>query len=167
MPTSAAGNKPALALRTRASDRASRTPGGFSLIELIVVVALIAVASAGVTLSMRDSAADALERDAQRLAAVLESARAQSRANGALVTWQTHTGGFLLQGLFRPQVAQSWLSDHTRVQPGAPVVLGPEPLIPAQSIGLTSTTSTSPAWWVVSDGLRPFQAQRTPEWTTR
>ena len=160
MPTSAAGNKPARAPRTRFPDHACRTSRGFTLIELLVVVTLIAVATAGVTLSLRDSAADALERDAQRLAAMLESARAQSRASGAPVAWQAQTGGFVVQGLFRPETAQTWLSDHTRVQPGAPVVLGPEPLIQPREIVLYSALPGSRRLRVVTDGLRPFEVRR-------
>jgi prepilin-type N-terminal cleavage/methylation domain-containing protein len=62
MPTSAAGSKRPLAL-----------PQGFTLLELLVVVALIAVATAGVSLSLRDSAQSALQRDAERLAVLLET----------------------------------------------------------------------------------------------
>ena len=141
----------------------SRHSPGFTLIELMVVVALIAVATAGVMLSLRDSAADALERDAQRLAAVLESARAQSRASGAAVLWQAQANGFALQGLPRPASAQAWLSDHTRVQPTPPLVLGPEPLIPPQRIELYSANQPQQRLWVGSDGLRPFEVQRNPQ----
>jgi len=49
MPTSAAGSK-----------RPSALPQGFTLLELLVVVALIAVATTGVSLSLRDSAQSAL-----------------------------------------------------------------------------------------------------------
>ena len=72
MRTSAAGNKPA----------SLHSAQGFTLLELLVVVALIAIATAGVSLSLRDSADSALERDATRLAALLETARAQARASG-------------------------------------------------------------------------------------
>jgi general secretion pathway protein H len=156
MRTSAAGNKPALF-----------TARGFTLLELLVVVALIAIATAGVSLSLRDSADSALERDATRLAALLETARAQARASGLPVVWRNTPTGFVFEGLPAPGLPQRWLHAHTHTTAPQAVVLGPEPLIPAQSIALTSTTGTSPTWWVVSDGLRPFQAQRTPEWTAR
>ncbi|MFM7026188.1 MAG: prepilin-type N-terminal cleavage/methylation domain-containing protein [Limnohabitans sp.] len=133
---------------------------GFTLIELLVVVALIAVATAGVTLSLRDSASDALERDAQRLAAVLESARAQSRANGTPVTWQAQAGGFALQGLPHSPNSQAWLSEQTRVQAGPAVVLGPEPLIQPRQILLYSALPGGHSVRVVTDGLRPFEVRR-------
>ena len=156
MRTSAAGNKPALF-----------TAQGFTLLELLVVVALIAIATAGVSLSLRDNADSALERDATRLAALLETARAQARASGLPVVWRNTPTGFVFEGLPAPGLPQRWLHAHTHTTAPQTVVLGPEPLIPAQSIALTSTTGTSPTWWVVSDGLRPFQAQRTREWTAR
>lgn len=150
MPTSAAGNEP---------GRARRTQRGLTLIELLVVVALIAVATAGVTLSLRDSALDALERDAQRLSAMLEAARAQSRASGTPVLWQSQEGGVVWQGLPRTP-AHSWLSNHTRAQSGPPVVLGPEPLVPPQQITLYSTQSPGLRLWVATDGVRPFAVRR-------
>ncbi|HYK00068.1 MAG TPA: prepilin-type N-terminal cleavage/methylation domain-containing protein, partial [Burkholderiaceae bacterium] len=48
---------------------------GFTLIELMIVMALIAVAVGVVTLSLRDPAAAQLDREAVRLAALLEAAR--------------------------------------------------------------------------------------------
>ncbi|HRN65296.1 MAG TPA: prepilin-type N-terminal cleavage/methylation domain-containing protein, partial [Alicycliphilus sp.] len=62
--------------------------GGFTLLELLVVIAIIALATAGVGLALRDSGATALQREGERLAALLESARAQSRASGAAVRWR-------------------------------------------------------------------------------
>ena len=158
MPTSAAGSKH----RPRCPHRTAAGVRGFTLIELMVVVALIAVATAGVTLSLRDSAMDTLERDAQRLAAVLEAARAQSRASGVAAIWQPLAEGYVLQGLPKASPAQSWLSPHTRLQPGSAVVLGPEPLIPPQQIGLFSAQNGQTRLWVATDGLRPFEVRREP-----
>ena len=157
MPTSAAGNKPALPLWPVAP---AARPRGFTLIELMVVVTLIAVATAGVMLALRDSAIDALERDAQRLAAVLESARAQSRASGVAAMWRAQGDGYVLEGLPQTRPVQAWLSDQTRVQPGPAVVLGPEPLMAPQQIGLYSARSGNTRLWVVTDGLRPFEVRR-------
>ena len=67
---------------------------GFTLLELLIVMAIMAMATAGVSLAMRDNAQTALERDAQRLAVLFESARAQSRTTGIGVYWHTTDNGF-------------------------------------------------------------------------
>jgi len=122
----------------------------------MVVVALIAVATAGAVLAMRDGASSALERDAQRLAAVLESGRAQARASDLAVVWQTLGQGFVLRGLPRPETPQTWLSTDTRVQATTPVLLGPEPLMAPQRIELYSASQPQLRVTVATDGLRPF-----------
>lgn len=157
MPTSAAGNKLSPPPCWSGQCQGVR---GFTLIELLVVICLIAIASAGVSLALRDSADGALERDAQRLIAVLESARAQARANGSPVVWRAQGHGFVLVGLPRSQALQTWLSEHTRVEPGSALVLGPEPLLPPQSITLLSAQKPGLQLHIGSDGLRPFAVTR-------
>jgi len=51
----------------------------------MVVVAIIALGTAVASLALRDNEGAVLARDAERLAALLESARAQSRAAGVPV----------------------------------------------------------------------------------
>ena len=131
MPTSAAGSK-----------RPPALPPGFTLLELLVVVALIAVATAGVSLSLRDSAHRALQRDAERLAVLLETGRAQARANGLPVVWRTQDNtpnavqSFVFEGLPPPGLPQNWLAPSTRATPGSAITLGPEPLIEPQAVAL-------------------------------
>ena len=70
-------------------DRASRVKArGFTLIELMVVVAMIAIATAVASLALRDPAAAKLEQEAVRLASLLESARAEARASGVAARWE-------------------------------------------------------------------------------
>jgi general secretion pathway protein H len=158
MPTSAAGSK-----------RPSALPQGFTLLELLVVVALIAVATAGVSLSLRDSAQSALQRDAERLAVLLETGRAQARANGLPVVWRTQDNSsnpkqsFVFEGLPPPGLPQNWLDESTRAAPGSAVTLGPEPLIEPQAVALSTPQSPGQTLWVVTDGLRPFKVQSTRE----
>lgn len=167
MPTLAAGNKLRLTswrtpLHRRARAPARRRHRGFTLIELLVVLAIIAIGTAAVSLSMRDSAQTALERDAQRLATLLDTARARSRASGVPVVWRAQSQGdrqiFMFEGLPGTPLATTWLDAQTRSLSTTPLLLGPEPLIGAQSVVLShaAASGASPRLWVSTDGLRPF-----------
>lgn len=160
MQTLAAGNKPAR------GPWQAKPARGFTLLELLVVIALIAIATAGASLALRDSADSALDRDAQRLAALLESARAQARASELTVVWRTQASGFVFDGLPTPGLPRQWLAPTTQAS-AAPILLGPEPLIPPQSIALSSSTRPDRRLWVVTDGLRPFAVQNSPSMEQR
>ena len=139
---------------------------GFTLIELMIVVALIAIASSIVSLALRDPAATRLEREAARLSALLEAARAESRASGVAARWEAHKEqadepGFRFLGL--PEAIElpgDWLGEGVRAEiPGArAVLLGPEPLIPAQRILLRLDRQYL---LMGTDGLGPFTVLET------
>lgn len=129
---------------------------GFTLIELLVVVAIIAIASAGVSFALRDSGANQLEREAQRLAALLESGRAQSRSTGVPVLWSPTDGGFRFDGVPADTLPQRWLADTTQVRGSVTLRLGPEPIIGRQQVVLESTALPGRSLRVATDGLRPF-----------
>lgn len=129
---------------------------GFTLLELLVVVAIMALATAGVGFALRDSTASDLERDAQRLAALLESARAQSRMSGNAVRWHSTEGGFAFDGLPGSTLPDRWLYPDTRAADTGWVTLGPEPLIGNQRIVLSSSAHPDRNLNVITDGVRPF-----------
>jgi general secretion pathway protein H len=131
---------------------------GFTLIELLVVIAIIAIASAGVTFAMRDSSQTRLEREAQRLAALLESARAQSRSSGTPVSWRVTPDGFRFEGLATGALPQKWIGEAITVQGPDSLQLGPEPIIGKQSIVL-SAGAAGQSLRIATDGLRPFTVQ--------
>ncbi|HEY1090707.1 MAG TPA: prepilin-type N-terminal cleavage/methylation domain-containing protein [Burkholderiaceae bacterium] len=160
MPTSAPGNK--------LSKR------GFTLIELMVVLALIAIATAAISLSLRDPEAEQLEREAERLSALLESARAEARSTGLLVSWAPVDGNapmpndlnaspddqFRFTGLPPSlDLPRRWLADPVQVEiEGATaLVLGPEPMIAAQRLRLRLGDAQLV---LATDGLAPFAIQR-------
>lgn len=136
---------------------------GFTLLELLVVVAIIAIGSAGVAFALRDGAQSQLEREAHRLAALLESARAQSRSTGVPIRWVVNGSGFLFVGLPSGALPTQWLDATVAVS--APMngtttlTLGPEPLIGRQTLVLSSTDATGRQISLVTDGLRPFAVQ--------
>ena len=137
-------------------------PRGFTLIELMVVIAIIALGMAVASLALRDGEANALERDAERLAALFESARAQSRAAGVPVVWRTTAAGFAFEGLpasAAPMPTQ-WLDGQTNALGNAPLVLGPDPIIGAQSVLLQRGAGSQAQLRVATDGLRPFTVER-------
>ena len=61
---------------------------GFTLVELLVVLLLIALVSGMASLALRDGGDFRLEREAMRLAALLESGRAEARASGVAVRFE-------------------------------------------------------------------------------
>lgn len=154
-------------MRTLAAGSKRLEGLGFTLLELLVVVALIAVATAGVSLSLRDNAESALARDAQRLASLLEAARAQARASGVAAQWQPTATGFEFVGLPRRTLPSQWLNDSTRAFVTVPIVLGPEPMIGPHTVALSfvppNAQNPPTRLWVVTDGLRPFAVQNQAE----
>ena len=141
---------------------APRSQRGFTLIELLVVVTLIAIASGIASLALRDPAASQLEQEAARLAALLESARAEARASGRAVRWEPRgnpAGGADFRFVGLPESAklpQKWLAEGVTadVIGARAVVLGPEPLIGAQRIVLSLEDRRLT---LATDGLGPFE----------
>ncbi len=168
MPMSAVGND-----RWRAPlvNAQHRLQWGLTLIELMVVTLLIAVAVGGVSLSLRDQSATALDREAQRTVSVLEAARAQARGSGVAMLWVALPEGFAT--LAAPQAGSTvqvplgavtpWLSAQTQVQIlGASgqgqtaLVLSAEPMMPPVSLLLDVAGRQVR---VATDGLRPFRVE--------
>jgi general secretion pathway protein H len=147
---------------TGAAPRRGTRAAGFTLLELLVVLAIMAAATAGVGLALRDSSATRLEREAQRLAALLESARAQSRSTGLAVRWRAVEGGFRFEGLPRSGLPDRWLDDGIEVQGPGVLLLGPEPILPRQEVVLVSTQPPQRSLRVATDGLRPFTVSAEP-----
>jgi general secretion pathway protein H len=149
MPMSAPGNK-------------QRRGLGFTLIELLVVLAIIAIASSLVVVSMRDSAQSLLDEEAERLGALLESARTEARASGITVRWEpasadaTDGVSFRFPGLPRSsQLPTRWLRDgvSAEIVGARALLLGPEPILPPQRVVLRRGDHSVV---LATDGLGPF-----------
>jgi general secretion pathway protein H len=132
------------------------------MIELLIVIAIVAISVGLVALSLRDSQAAKLDEEAVRLAALFEIARAESRASGAAVRWTPVTLAvdagvqFRFDGLPQSQrLPVRWLDAQTRAEVvgAAAVVLGPEAILPAQRVVLRLGDKRLD---ISSDGLAPF-----------
>jgi general secretion pathway protein H len=134
---------------------------GLTLLELLVVLAIIAFSVTGVQLSLRDNQATQLTREGQRLVAVLEAARVQSRTRGVPLIWEPSATGFVIRhptpgntpDLLAPRT-EAWLAVGTQASSPQTVQLGPEPILTPTRItlqlGVQSLT-------VATQGLQPFQ----------
>jgi general secretion pathway protein H len=131
--------------------------GGFTLLELMLVVALVAMASAGVAFALRETGEQVLEREAQRLVAQLDAARAQSRATGVAVVWHSDAAGYAFAGL-QPAGREPtpWMAPGVVVRDARTLLLGPEPIIGRQQIELMLGAQRLR---IATDGLRPFSVQ--------
>ena len=144
---------------------------GFTLIELLLVLLLIALVSGLASLSLRDPSQASLEREALRLAALLEAGRAEARATGVAVRFELLTPGtqtvagdaarFRFVGLAPDSLPGSgkrpglWLDPEVEasINNASALRLGPEPLIGAQRISLSLGGQTRV---LATDGLAPF-----------
>jgi general secretion pathway protein H len=153
---SAAGNRDRCCAYALARQRKGRW-AGYTLIESLAVIALVALGTTLAVLAVPDAAQDALERDARRLAAMLDGARAQSRMLGRAVTWQAVPGGFGFRGL-APQIdTRSWLTPEVQAVDPPELLLGPEPMTRPQSVTLALHGYRLT---LGSDGLKPFAVVR-------
>jgi general secretion pathway protein H len=135
----------------------ARCRRGFTLLELLVVVTIIAIATAGVSFALRDSQDTELEREAQRLAALLESARARSRSSGIPIRWYATEGGFRFEGLPANAFPDRWIADTTKANGAITLSLGPEPIIGPQEVVLVSSALPGRSSRVSTDGVHPFK----------
>jgi len=133
------------------------------------VLVLVAVASALVSLSFRDGDERRLEEEGARLAALLEIARAESRASGRTVRWvpageedvpdaEGRPPSYRFVGLgSRQSLPERWLDAgvRARVDGSRVILLGPDAILPPQRVLLSLG---SRQLMVATDGLAPFVA---------
>ena len=154
-------------MNARVGPAGASAQRGFTLIELMLVVVLIAVASAVASLSLRDPAATRLEHEAARLVALLEAARSEARASGVQARWEPRAAQVGVEGFrFVGLPPSSGLPDHwlvagvsAEVIGARAVVLGPEPLIGAQRIVLHLDGRRLV---LTTDGIGPFVVSDEP-----
>ena len=132
---------------------------GLTLVELMVVLLIVGIATAVTLLALPDSPQAQLQAEASRLVALLESARAASRAQDEALRWQVNDAGFRFEGRAGGPWPNQWLHADTQAQViGArELLLGPEPVIGAQAVALNHRRRPESRLWVGTDGVHPFQ----------
>jgi len=141
------------------------------MVELLIVIAIIALSVALVAVALPDGDAARLDEEAARLTTLLEMARAESRVSGAPVAWVpaggADSGGPVSDAQGRPlhfrfvglpkamEMPTRWLDARVQVQVvnARAVVLGPSAILPPQRIVLTLGERRVE---LLTDGLGPF-----------
>ncbi len=140
---------------------------GFTLIELLVVVLLVALGSSLVALSLGDTPQHQLEREADRLISLLETARAQARSRSTPLLWQADEQGYAIRPFnatgasndaVTEQVGQglNWLSPGTRAEP-ARLVISAEPVQAPLRLQLIHAGAVTSRVTLGSDGAEAFR----------
>ena len=130
---------------------------GFTLLELLLVLAIVALASLGVTLSLPDAQQSRLEREGLRLAALLDAARARARAAATPVLWVSDASGFHFESRapILKDLPQGWLDSDTVADPST-LLLSPQPVSEPQTVTLRAPSGSARHVRIGSDGVRPF-----------
>lgn len=72
---------------------------GYTLLELLVTLAIIGIAVGMLSLSVRGDESRKLREEADRLAALFRIAQSEARVSGRAVVWQADLGGYRFRAL--------------------------------------------------------------------
>ena len=135
---------------------------GFTLIELMVVLVIIGIASAAISLSIKPDPLQLLRKDAARLVQLLQIAQAEARADGRPITWRADAKGFAFsrrneQGPgFDHFMADPQLRPRTWETPSMKVQVKPK-----QRVVLNAEWINPPLQLELSDGQHRLSVQRS------
>ncbi|MFN3356900.1 MAG: type II secretion system minor pseudopilin GspH [Pseudomonas sp.] len=134
---------------------------GFTLIELMVVLVIIGIASAAISLTIKPDPLHLLRKDAERLSQLLQVAQAEARADGRPITWRADAKGFGFNRRSDRGPGTETFQDDTQLRPrlweSTPMQISIEP---RQTLVLDAEWISPPVRVVLSDGQHSLSLQR-------
>lgn len=135
---------------------------GFTLIELMVVLVIIGIASAAISLSIKPDPLHLLRKDADRVAQLLQIAQAEARADGRPINWRPDAKGFR----FSRRNDNGKGFDHFKNDPQLRPRLWETPgmavrVEPRQSVVMNAEWINPPLQLKLSDGINSISVLRS------
>ena len=133
---------------------------GFTLIELMVVLVIIGIASAAISLTIKPDPLH-LRKDAERLSQLLQVAQAEAHADGRPITWRADAKGFRFNRRSDDGVHVESFQGDSQLRPrlweSTPMQINIEP---RQTLVLNAEWISPPLRVVLSDGQHSLSLQR-------
>ncbi len=134
---------------------------GFTLIELMVVLVIIGIASAAISLTIKPDPLKLLRKDAERLSQLLQIAQAEARADGRPISLRADAKGFRFNRRNDAGNGVEAFQDDTQLRPrlweSTPMQIN---IDPRQTLVLDAEWITPPVRIVLSDGQHSLSLQR-------
>lgn len=137
---------------------------GFTLIELMVVLIIVGIASAAVSISIKPDPQQRLRKDANRLVQLLQIAQAEAQVDGRPITLESDGKGFH----FSRRSDQGFGFDHFTQDPHLHPRTWETPALkisvtPKQRVILNGEWFNPPIQLALSDGRNTLAVQRTAD----
>ncbi|NVZ52646.1 type II secretion system minor pseudopilin GspH [Pseudomonas sp. B6002] len=134
---------------------------GFTLIELMVVLVIIGIASAAISLTIKPDPLHLLRKDAERLSQLLQVAQAEARADGRPITWRADAKGYRFNRRSDDGLDVETFKNDDSLRPrlweSTPMQINIEP---RQTLVLNAEWINPPVRVVLSDGQHSLSLQR-------